>query len=328
MQGTLNVTTKIVAFADSQTTSQPSMRFVDWTRDISGTPVDDPKSEGHRIEALGQKTLFDGSRTTTLDGTTAFSISLLAVDSASRYRITHTGGTAPGFRTGRALTPSGIALTFTVGANGTLNVASAAPVFGSVVSGDEVFIPHTTTGDAANVISPINAGEWQVLAAVDSQHITLTRFAGEDFSAVSEVVTPTANSQLQAFGAAGVQIGDSVDISDGFNTGTQKTFTVYGVADTFIEIVSTVPLAQESGVIPGASGMAFYTETKKVLYIEVNQEAVVRVNGDTGNTQRVSPMDSSDPRKPGQYYRTGPTWSLVVVNRSTSPLDITVIHAE
>lgn len=328
MNGILNVATKIVAFADSTASSNPRQRFFDWTRDISGTPAKDPKSEGHQIEPLATKVIFDGTRSTTIDGTTSFSLALLPVDGAIRYRVSHTAGTAPGLRTPRNLTPNGMELVFAVNANATVTLTSDAPLFGAVQPGDGVFIPHTTTGDVANVISAVNAGYWQALAVTSSQNITLVRLAGEDFSAVAETVTLTADSQLRAYGPTGVQTGDSVDINAGFSATTQKTYEVTAVTDLFFEIVSTVPLPNETSIEPGALGMVFYTETKQFLYLEAQQECVVRVNGDTGNSQRVSPVEPGDGQKPGFYMRRGPTWALTVVNRSTSPLDVTVIHSE
>jgi hypothetical protein len=328
MDANLNVTTKITAFADPTISSNPRLKFVDWTRDISGISVHDPKSEAHQIDASTSKTIFSGVRTTTLDGTTAFSVALLPIDAASRYRFTFTGGTNPSLRTGRALTPSGVQLTITANANATLDIVSASPLFGAVVAGDYVFIPHTTTGDAANIISVINAGYWQVLSVNSTTSITLVRLVGEDFSGITETVTPNSNAQLRAFSSAGVQVGDSVDISAGFSVATQKTFEVASVTDSFFEIVSSSPLPAQTGILPGAAGLIFYTETKEFLYIEASQEIVVRLNGDTGNTQRVAPVDASDPAKPGVYMKRGPVFSLTIVNRSSVPVNVTIIHAE
>jgi hypothetical protein len=327
MNATLNVVTKIIAFADAVINSNPRLRNVDWQRDLSGIAVADPKSEGHRILAGSSKLIFDGTRATTLDGTTAFSVSLLPVDGASRYRFTWTGGTNPTLRTGRSLTPTGISFTLTANANATLSVVTGSAVFGSVVAGDFVFIPHTTTGDSANVFSVVNAGYWQVLAVTSTTNITLIRLAGESFEGVTETVTPVSNSQFVAFSAAGVQVGDSVDITAGFSSSTQKTFIVASVTDSFFEVVSSAPLPNETGILPTAAGMIFYTDTKTFLYIEASQDICVRVNGDNGNSQRVGPVDASDPSKPGIYMRHGPTWSLTIVNRSSLPVDITVIHA-
>lgn len=328
MDGTLNFTTKILAFGDSEVSSNPRLRHVDWYRDMSGMPVSDPQSESHSIAPGASKTIFDGTFASTIDGTTAFSLALSTLD-ASRYRITHTAGAAPGIRTGRALTLTGITVTFVANANATMTVTvPAGPDFTSVVVGDNVFIPHTTTGDAANVISVLNAGYWEVLGKASATNITLVRPAGQDFEGISQAVALTGNAQFRAYSAAGVQIGDSVDITAGFSLSSRKTFEVVAVTDLFIEIISTTALPSETGILPGATGMVFFTTNKLFLYIEANQECAVRVNGDTGNFQRLSPPDASNALWPAQYMRRGPTWLLSIVNLSPTTVNVVVIHAE
>jgi hypothetical protein len=327
MNGTLNLTVKIVAYADPQVSSQPRLKFVDWLRDMASVPVIDPKSEGHQLQAGETKTIFDGTRATTLNGTTAFDVTLSPLD-PSRYRFTYSAGTDPTLRAARNLTPSGIELTFAVNANATVTLSSASPVFSGVLAGDSVFIPNTTTGDSANVISVINSGYWQVLQVSSTSLITLIRFAGADFEAENQVVTPASNTQLRAYGPTGVQIGDSVDLSAGFSTATLQTFEVVAVTDKFFEIISTTPLPAEAGILPTASGMVFYTDTKSFLYIESTQEIAVRTNGETGSSQRVQPVEPNESSRVGTYMKRGPTWSLVLVNRSTSQADVTVISGE
>jgi hypothetical protein len=328
MDGYLSVTTKIIAFADSASGSNPRLKWFDWLRDIPGAPVADPKSEGHIIAPGSSKVIFDGVRATTTDGTTAFALTLSPLD-PSRYRFTWTGGTNPGLRTGRNLTLNGVAITFTANINATLTASvPAGPDFTAVQVGDIVFVPHTSTGDAANVISDINAGYWVVLGKASSTSITLVRPSGEDFQGATETVTLTANSQFRAYSTSGVQVDDHVDVSAGFGLATRKAYQIVAATDTFFEVISTTPLAAESGILPGATGMLFYTDNKSFVYIEADQECAVRVNGDLGNYQRLSPVDPSDASKPAQYMKRGPTWSLTIVNLAAVPVNVTVIHCE
>lgn len=327
MNGLLNVTTKILAFGDSAVSSNPRLKFVDWYRDMAGTPVADPQSESHSIAPGGSKVVFDGVFASGVDGTTAFDLELSSLD-ASRYRMTWSGGTDPAFRTGRSLALNGVAVTLTANPNATLTVTTPTPQFASVAVGDEVFIPHTTTGDAANVISVLNAGRWTVLGKASNSSITLVKPVGFDFEGVTQTVTLSDNAQFRAYSATGLQIGDSVDISAGFALATRKIYTVEAVTDTFIEFISTTPIAEESGIIPTASGIAFFTSNKSFVYVEANQECAVRVNGDTGNFQRLSPPDPSNALAPAQYMRRGPTWSMTIVNLSAVTVDVTVIHCE
>lgn len=328
MDSTLNVSTKILAFADAEISSNPRLKNVDWYRDISGMPVADPRSEAHSIAPGASKTIFDGTFASTIDGTTAFDLTLSTLD-ASRYRIAHSAGTAPGIRTGRALALNGISVTFTVNSNATMTVSvPAGPDFTAVQVGDHVFVPHTTTGDASSPVSVLNAGYWEVLAKASSVNITLVRPTGTDFEGITQTVALTSSAQLRAYSAAGVQIGDSVDITAGFSLSTRKTFEIVVVTDLFVEIVSTTALAAQAGILPGATGLVFFSTNKLFLYIEANQECAVRVNGDTGNYQRLSPPDASNTLWPAQYMRRGPTWLLTIVNLSATTVNVMVIHAE
>lgn len=330
MDATLNLFTKLLAFSDTVVNSNPRLRAADWERECDGIPVKDPDSKGHEIPVGTSKLIFDGTRATTLDGTTAFSISLLSTNNSS-YRITHTGGTNPTFRTGRGLTLNSCVVTFAVAGNNLVNLSVPLLTpsdFTPVLAGDFIFIPHTSTGDIANVLNVLNAGYWQVLAKTDNFNLVIARPSGDTFEGVSETVTLTSNAQLRAYGPTGVQVGDAMVISGGFSGAAQKTFTITAVTDLFVEFVSTLPIPNETGIIPGVAGMAFYTDNKRILYIEADQEAVIRINGDSGNFQKLSPIEPGNPGKPGILLKTGSVFSLTIVNKSTSMLNVLVISAE
>ena len=330
MDAFLNVTQKIQAYGDRSINSNPRVKFFDIVRDISGIPVQDPKSEGHQIAPGDSLLVYDGTRATTIGVSTAFDVSLSTLD-PSRYRFTWSAGSNPSLRADRSLALNGRTLTFTVNTNGSVDVVvsgAGSNDFTGVLAGDTVFIPHTTTGDSANVISVLNAGFWQVLAAVSATQLSLARFPGEDFEAVGEAQVLTSNAQFQAFSTSGVQIGDHVDINSGFALTTRITFEVVEVTSKFFEVVSTTPLPPEVAITPGASGMIFYTDSKSFLYIEADQECAIRVNGATDNTQRLSPVEASNPDKPGVYMKRGPSWSLSIVNRAAVTLNVMVLHAE
>ena len=329
MDAFLNVIQQIQAYGDRSPNSNPRLKFVDWKRDNSGVVVSDPKSEAHEIDPGATKVVFDGTRATTVGVSTAFDVALSTLD-PSRYRFTWSGGSNPTLRSDRSLALNGRTLTFAVQANNTVLVTvsgAGSNDFTGVLAGDTVFIPHTTTGDSANVLSVLNAGYWQVLAAVSATQLSLARFPGASFEALSENQVLATDAQFQAFSTSGVQVGDRVDISSGFSTATRKTFEVVAVTSTFFEVISTLPLPPETGITPGASGLIFYTDTKSFLYIEADQEAAVRVNGGD-SSHRLSPVEASNPDKPGIYMKRGPTWSLSIVNRSPVTLNVVVIHAE
>lgn len=329
MKSTLNVVTKILAVSDPcNTQSNPRLRAVDWTREISGVEVENAKTEPIRLEAGETLTVFDESHSTSIDGTTEFDVSLMSIGEGSRYRIAHSAGTAPAFRVDRSIAAAGIPLTLIAQANGSLRMSAGAAVFTAVQVGDDVFIPSTVTGDTATNFSILNAGLWSVLGKTDNTDITLVRPDGTDFEGVSEIVTPASNSDLQIFSASGVQVGDRVAITAGFNVNTQRTFDVLAVTPSHFEISSSKPLVEEAGVIPGAAGMAFYGDACRFIYLESTQLVAVRVNGVTDNRDQMEPTDVSDSNQPGQFMKRGPTWSLALVNLSSVETTVVVIRAE
>jgi len=306
--------------------SSPQRRNVDWRRDIADIPIFESRVETITVAPGQEKTLFDGTRSLLLDGTTVLSVDLVAGTSAN-YRFRWTGGTNPGFRTDRALTLSGATLDLTLNANSTATLSVASGSFAGVLPGDILWIP----GTEESITSPFhvaNQGFWSVLAATSSQ-LVITRDASEDFEGLSEAgVVCSANNQIQAFSADGVQKGDSIEIAGGFSTATRRTYSVSAVTHRYLEVVSGSPVPSESGIQPGAAGFLVYTEAKTFVYLESDQDCVVRANGDTSSTQRVAPWMAGSSNFVGSYERTGPTWSLKVLNRSTRTANISVISAE
>lgn len=323
----LTVISQAVAYEDVGASSNPTQNPIGWARTISNLPVENPGTQLLRIAPLTTATIFDGTRSTSLANDSVFALTLSPEDS-NRYRITNTGGTAPAFRTARAVDCSSIALTFVVNTNLTVTVtAGSGTPFASALVGDTVFIPGTSTGDTASPFNDLNLGLWTVLSRSNTS-LVLIRFSGTVFSGLGEVVTPTAAAQLLVYSPTGVQVGDTVEIAGGFASTAQHSYEVLAVTPRWIEFQSTSPLGAESGVVPTTSGMLFYITAKRWLRLEGDQEMVVRLNGDAGNTNRVEPVIPGDPDFVGWHEKFGSVWSLVIVNRSTAVLNLVVASAE
>ena len=327
---TLNLDIAFRAYSDTPNSSNPLRRYVDWKRPLAGLTVGNPHSEEYTLAAGETRTIFSGVRSTAIDGTSAFSVALSPLD-PTRYRFAFTGGTNPVLRTDRALTLSGIAVSIVVNANASVNMTlpgGSASTFAAVQAGDIVYLPGTSTGDAASAFNALNTGYWQVLSVVTSLNLALARLSGEVFEATAETVTPADSTSVQAYSAAGVQVGDSVEVSAGFASVTLQSFDVVAVTSTWFEVTSTLPLPAETGIVPTAAGLSFYRYTKSLVYIETDQEVVIRTNADTGSTQRLAPFEAGNPDKVGAYMKTGPTWSLDILNRSTREARVLLVLAE
>ncbi|WNM70315.1 hypothetical protein [Myxococcus phage Mx1] len=328
----LNIHSTILVYGDAEAaTANPQRRYVDWARHVTSVTVGKPSVREYVVEPGASLLAFSGMRSIGLDATTEFEINLVPTKD-SVYRITSTGGTDPAFRTNRNLELAGRTVTVSINNNATatmeLDDDSPPSNFSSVQVGDVLFLPHVVTGDSASPFNPNNAGFWTVLA-VTSRKLTLRRRVGEAFSGVAETRTVQADSQLLAFSAAGIQRGDTLEIVSGFSSVTQKTFEVSEVTSNWVEFVSTEALPLEQGVVPGVGGLVFYSDAKRFVRVETDQEAVVRLNGDVGNSNRLSPRVVGDSEKIAYFEKWGPVWELVVVNRSTtSPMVVNLISAE
>lgn len=333
MSEILNLNTSLLTYDDTDqgTTNNPMRRLSDWTRRFSNVVVSRAKSSSFVIDPGQSLLLFSGVRTTSIDGTTAFGMSLLS-SSTSTYRFTNSAGAAPAFRTARALATSAlsqvvVAINNNAVATFTVSIAGS---FAAAQVGDILRIAGVATGDASGPFAAGNEGYWVVLSATASV-LTCRRLAGAAFSGSAETVIlgVTFATLFTVYSSAGVQIGDKVEISAGFSVVTQRTFTVSQVAPTFFEVVSADPLPLETGILPGAAGMVFYTAAKKVVYCEVDQEAVVRPNGYTGDLIRLSPFTPSDSSLVASYQQIGNIFSLTVVNKSdVNTLNLFVFTAE
>jgi hypothetical protein len=324
---TITITAKAVAYGDASTGNQPLRKNFDWSRSNS-VSCQNPKSSQEIIPAGSSHTFFDGTRTTSIDGTTAFAVTRDPAD-ASRYRFTATGGTAPALRTDRNLALNGEQVTVTVNADSSVDLLlGGAATWGSTQAGDTVFIPGPTTGDAATPFGALNEGFWVVLAVLAANKLQCVRPTGTDFQASGETVTLTASTQVQAFSAAGVQAGDGVEISAAFSPTTQTSFRVDRVTSKWFEVVSTTALPLETGKTPGAAGLIFYSNLKKFVRVETNQDVALRFNGASDDKFRISPQQAGDDEQVGWAEKWGPTYSLSVVNKSSQPVTVDVFSVE
>lgn len=331
MPSILNLSRSYIGYSDRGVTSNPKLRNVDWHRVINGRSVDKVGSELYEILPGEEKTLFDGTISSSLDNTTEFSL-LYSSLGGSRYRLTYTGGTDPVFRTTRALTLSGETVSIVRNSNGTISMTTSGNVndFTDVVVGDTIYIPHTTTGDSASPFSALNVGYWLVLSKLSATSLQLARFAGTDFLATSETdIAVTADSQLQAFSQAGIQVGNKFKIasSSGFSQQAQQSFKVDKVTANFIEFISVAPIPDETGILPGAAGIVFYSDAKIWMCLESDQPVIPRMNGDTSDIHELSPWEVGDESLVGCLEKTGLVWSLKVYNKSSFIASVTLLSA-
>lgn len=322
---TLTYASKLAIYEDANSTNNPKMRYVDWSRSVPNVPVSDPRSETYTLAPFEEKTIFSGTLSTSIDGTTEMQLITSSL-SPTKYRFQHTGtGTAPAFRTDRALTLSGGDVTLTVNSNLTATVThSSGAVFGAVVAGDMVKIRGTSTGDVAGPFNTLNEGLWIVLAAT-STTLTLVRASGV-FQGITETVTIANNQEFIAYSSAGIPIGAYLDINGTFVATTLTyTYEVTEVTPSYVEFIATTPLASETGLFDAAD-VVFYQDPRTFIRIETDQAIIARLNGDTTSLNKIVPITTGS--ESGWLEKWGTTYSLVVKSLSNVSSTIRVISAK
>ena len=113
---TLNLLSSVLSYDDnisSTVNNNPYKRVPDWSTQIYGLTVKNPQALKYTVAPNSSVNLFDGTHSTAIDNTTAFSLTFV---SGSTYRLQYTAGTAPLFRIPRLLSTDATT-TFSVSIN-------------------------------------------------------------------------------------------------------------------------------------------------------------------------------------------------------------------
>lgn len=320
----LNLIATIVSWDDVDSGNNPALKFVDWHRSVLDIDTEGPQTRGYKIPPGQSLAAFDGTRALTLDDTTALSVGLV-LNASDRYRFRWTGGTNPGFRTDRGLDLTGQTVSISINQDATV-VFNASSDLSAVLAGDVLWIP----GLDENVSSPFhegNQGFWEVLAVQDANNLVLTR-NGEFSAYASDVsLSVSAANQVQAFSAAGAQAGDTLVVTAGFAPTTQRTYAVVSATSTYLEVVSSVAIAGQTGIFPRAAGFRLFSDAKRYLRVESDQEVAATLSGEA-TARTIVPWTPGDRSRPGWLEVCGPVYALSIANKSSQTANIVVISGE
>lgn len=322
MNAILRLISQIVAFGDPNSGQSQKLRFVDWTRDFFDIPVKNPKVESYIIPPNEEKTILSGARDIQIGQDTYLDLKKVT-GTTDKYRISWASGTRPTFRAKRNLGLVGAKISVRYNSNAVVSLSvDDNDGFHGIEEGDTIWIPK----DGTSPFNAANQGFWTVLSATES---TLEVIDYNGAHGLTEAnISITSNDQFQAFSSEGVQPGDSLQVFGGFGKVVRRNFLITDATPTYLEIASSAPLPEQLAIHVAPTDMVVYTYAKNYLRLEANQECVVRINGDQSDSLRVYPWIANDPNKVGTFEKTGPVWTLVVVNRSPAPLSLTLISAE
>lgn len=302
------------AYEDSCTSNSPSRSNFKWTRE-NQVSISEALSETFQIAPGATQSLFSGVISLTQDGSTQYSLAL-APFQTSIYQLTNIAGTAPNFRTLRAIGTDATSQV-TTSVNGTVETftftGGTLPSLASVQVGDQVLV-----GDDFN---QLNQGIWQIVSKT-SNSISIVN----SLAYVEGPITLGSGfaNQLRIFSAAGVQIGDTLIISSGFSPVSWGSYQITQVVDNYLQFSFLGSLPTESGIL---TQVAVYSMSKKMIYMESDQKLTVLLNS-ANSGPAIVPIVSNGSVFPGMFLLNGNVYNLSVTNNSISVANVTLLSAE
>lgn len=320
----MNLLLSSLSYEDQSATDNPSQRSFDYTRKLSAIVTDNPESDSGVVPPMGSRQLFSGVVPTLLSGSSVLSLSLLSAQD-SIYRLEVTSGPA-GFRTARSV--SGVTTAVVaINNNALATFTFAGATLTAVQPGDVMRIRGAKLYDTAPyAFSPLNAGLWNVLSVVGDT-VTVARPVGELFSGANESVS-VATADVSFYSADGVQPGQAFELSGVVSPASRGTYSVRDATPNYIDFVSGQPLPEETGLTYVTGALTIYSNAKRWIYLEVDQDSSLRLNGDTTDQNRVQPIVAGDPALVGFFMKWGLVSSATLVNKSQNPLRYRYFSAE
>lgn len=318
----LNLQVNTVAYSDSAPSNNPQLRAFDLSYQLLNITVAQPKSEVIEVQPNSTHTVFDLTRSTAIDGTSTFSITQPdSVNFPNTFRFTSTAGPSDVFRTNRAWLSTGTVLDVTQNNTVTTLTYGSGPALdtASIVVGDTILL-LSGSGFAA-----VNQGRFSVIAK------TATSVSFTNANGTPETATITDAELALAFdnGTSGnkILIGDNVEVLSVFSAPNLGTYEISEVAPEWFEVEAS-DLLLESGVVPTASGLMFYSDYRNFVLISAMQNCAIRVNGVSSDSVKLIPVSPNDASLPALYVQNGLMYSLIISNSEDVPATVTVLSTK
>jgi hypothetical protein len=202
----------------------------------------------------------------------------------------------------------------------TLTGGTAAQPLNLVTSG-VVVGDYVTIGTQFNIS---NQGTFQIIAVTPSSFsvINPTPIVEGPITLGSSYAT-----QLQIYGATGVQVGDTLVISSGFSPVSWGSYVITAVFAESLQFSSTAVLPQEG---PITTEVTIYSDAKQFIYIEANNPIGVSLNGSANITIQPFLLTSCGCAKnePGMLMLKSTIYSISVTNSGINTVNITLAACE
>jgi hypothetical protein len=280
----LNLSIVRTAYTDSTPSVSPTESLFDHRFSKSGIPVDDPSGSVYTVSPGQTVSLGSTARTLTYTATTEFGISF-PVTGSQIVRMRWTGtGTAPGFRTYRAMAGAANTVVDLIRVSPTalkiINNSGTALDFSTVATGDEVHF-HANEETFTNPFPYGMCGQtYQVIESSANFIIIRDNGAG---SAMSELaIGATFADAMRIFSSDGVQIGDKVSFSSTCSFSYDNRAYVQTVTSvTDRELVFINPYALPETTVPGAGTISVFMKTLGFITIQASGALELFLDGGT-----------------------------------------------
>jgi hypothetical protein len=268
--------------------------------------------------------IFENQVSTGLNNTSELELKV-ASQADSIYRMSIKSG-AGSFKTARTVTGfAGCSVTINNSAMAVFDFGAAD--LSNVEVGDIMRISGNKTYEVGPfAFNPLNSGNWIVIGKSGSK-VSVTRKVAELFEGITENIT-SVGTDVQFYADDKIVTGNKLSISEDFSPASFGVYEVVDVTPKAVYFMSGKPLPEEDSVFNQNSGIIFYTSTKKLVYIESDQEVVVRFNGDIGNSNKVSPIKAGDRTLVGFMQKWGDSYSCEIVNKSIATCNIKYFTCE
>jgi len=325
MKTILNIYNHLLAYSDSVgNTDNPQQRNFDWSRKMSSVLAKKTASDIVQLQPGESKTIMDETVSTGISAGDTLSIASLG---SSTYKLSIDSGSGE-FNTGRAVTGlAGTDVTVAINNNSLAKFTFDGAVDISTVQvGDIMRVAGVSTfGTAPYAFADINSGIWKVLA-VGPDNVQVVRT--DCFAGANEVATSVAATDVIFYAQDGVAEGHSLLIDGTFSSASQSSYTVVDATSDCVFFTSTSPIPEESAVSYVAGSISIYKKARFLVYLETDQKTILRINGDTGDSLKVSPITVGKDNLVGIFEYTGLCYQLEIVNNSINSSSVMYFTAE
>lgn len=204
----------------------------------------------------------------------------------------------------------------TIDLAGGKNAGTAFNLSGAQV-GDTAFI--------AGPFNPSNQGFFKILS------LTATSLTVENELGVPEgplTLGSSFASDIEIYSAAGVQVGDTLQISGGFSIVSQASYPITAVYANSVEFYANNVIPVEGPILTEA--IAIYSSAKQLVYFEADQNVAVSINGSAAGVVQPFVLNQNSPFsvKPGVFMLKSVMYSMSVTNNSTNTANCFLASAE